>query len=746
MVSNSPCAKPGAFNPTQFVTLTVDDKPGPRSEPRPLDPSRDREGAVANEDYPSEGPRRSDEERSGLRSFGRACAEPGRIRSNPDALPMTMDEARRRGWDEIDVVFVTGDAYVDHPSFAMALLGRVLEACGFRVGIIAQPDWHTCEPWKTFGRPRLFFAISAGNMDSMINHYTANRKVRNDDAYSAGGRIGLRPDRATLAYCQRAREAYKGVPIVAGGVEASLRRLAHYDYWSDTVRRSILLDAKADLVAYGMGEAAIVEIARRLDASQTITDLRNMRGVAYALGAAESEDLREATRPRSHEGTKGTDEGIEGSRSSDYVPLPSFEEVKSDKFAFAEATRRIHMETNPYNARALVQWHDRQAVVCNPPRLPESADAMDFFYDLPYTRKPHPAYNELIPAYQVVKDSVTIMRGCFGGCTYCSITTHQGRIIQSRSKQSIVREVAELGGRDDFKGVVSDLGGPTANMYEMRCVRPEIEAICRRLSCVHPKICPLLGTDHGALIDVMRESREQKGVRKVLIASGVRMDLAQLSPEYMRELTAHHVGGHLKVAPEHTDETTLSVMKRPTVSNFKRFADEFHEESKKAGKEQYLVPYFISAHPGSDLHAMIELAVFLKENGYKPEQVQDFIPAPFDIAACMFHTGLDPMTKKPVQVAKRLGDRKMQRALMQFFKPENYFAVRKALVQAGRADLIGDGCHCLIPSSPPQAAIDARRRGAAETVEEDHVHSRRRMPGTGYRPGRATADRRRRDP
>ena len=638
---------------------------------------------------------------------------------------MCMAEARQRGWDEIDIVFVTGDAYVDHPSFAMAILGRVLEACGFRVGILAQPDWHTCEPWRTFGRPRLFFAISAGNMDSMINHYTANRKVRNDDAYSPGGRIGLRPDRATLAYCQRAREAHRGVPIIGGGVEASLRRLAHYDYWSDTVRRSILLDSKADVVVYGMGESPIVEIARRLQAGATVADLRDMRGLAYALGAAESEVFRAR------------------SGSDGLVFLPSFEEVKTDKLKFAEATRRIHLETNPYNAKTLVQWHDRQAIVCNPPPLPESQQSMDFFYDLPYTREPHPSYREPIPAFQVVKDSVTIMRGCFGGCTYCSITTHQGRIIQSRSKESIVGEVAEIGSSPESKGIVSDIGGPTANMYEMRCVRPEIEAICRRLSCVYPNVCPLLGTDHGPLIDVMREARQQKGIRKVLVASGVRMDLARLSPEYMHELTAHHVGGHLKVAQEHSDANTLTSMKRPAPSTFQDFDRKFRNESAKAGKKQYLVPYFISAHPGSDIHAMIDLALFLKRNGYKPEQVQDFIPAPFDIAACMYHTGLDPMTMKPVYVAKGLRDRKAQRALMQFFKPENYFAVRKALVEAGRADLIGDGCDCLIPAAPPKQAVDARRqRVILEAQSGDHVHSRRRMPPPGYRPHRSTSVRR----
>jgi uncharacterized radical SAM protein YgiQ len=641
-------------------------------------------------------------------------------------LPMSAREARDRGWDEIDIVFVTGDAYVDHPSFAMAILGRVLEASGYRVGIISQPSWKDCEPWKEFGRPRLFFAVSAGNMDSMINHYTANRKVRNDDAYSPGGRIGLRPDRATLVYCQRAREAFKGVPIIAGGVEASLRRLAHYDYWSDTVRRSILLDAKADLVVYGMGESAIVEVARRIERGDSVEELRDMRGVAWALGARES--------PPS---------------GAEFVEIPSFEAVREDKLAFAEATRLIHLETNPYNARGLVQKHDARWVVCSPPRLPESREAMDFYYGLPYTRKPHPSYAEPIPAFEVVKDSVTILRGCFGGCTYCSITTHQGRIIQSRSRESVIREVEGMAADPEFKGIVSDIVGPTANMYEMRCQDPAIEAICKRLSCVHPKLCPLLGTDHGPLIDLLKATREVEGIRKIFVASGVRMDLARLSPEYIAELSEHHVGGHLKVAQEHADARTLDVMKRPGVENFVEFGRQFREISERSGKKQYLVPYFISAHPGSDVHAMIDLAVFLKRNGYKPEQVQDFIPAPFDIAACMYHTGLDPMTKRPVTIAKNLRDRKTQRALMQFFKPENWFAVRKALVDARREDLIGSGCDALIPAQPPEAALRARRESARRELDDDdggdHVHSDRRRPSVGYRPGRHGAQRRDRD-
>jgi uncharacterized radical SAM protein YgiQ len=658
-------------------------------------------------------------------------------------LPTTRAEMRERGWDAVDVVFVTGDAYVDHPSFAMAILGRVLEAAGFRVAILSQPDWHSCEPWRQFGRPRLFFGISAGNMDSLINHYTANKKVRNDDAYSPGGRIGLRPDRATLPYCHRAREAFPGVPIIAGGVEASLRRLAHYDYWSDTVRRSILLDAKADLIVYGMGEQAIVEVARRLAAGQTVRELRDMRGVAYVLGARESEELAACGLALSAK--------PQAAALADFVRLPSYEEVKADKRAFVDATRLIHINTNPHNARTLVQFHERQAVVVNPPALPLNEADMDRIYDLPYTRRPHPSYREPIPAFEMIKDSVTIMRGCFGGCTFCSITAHQGRIIQSRSQESVVQEVRKMAADPEFAGVISDIGGPTANMYQMRCTRPDVEAKCKRLSCVHPSICKLLGTDHGPLIELMRRARTEPGIRKVLVASGVRMDLAQRSPEYLRELAAHHVGGRLKVAPEHTDPTVLGLMKKPDIDDFGGFVQAFEKASKAAGKpKQYLVPYFIASHPGCDLHAMIELALFLKRNGYRPDQVQDFIPAPFDVATCMYYTGIEPFSSQEVYVARHLHDRKMQRALMQFFKPENWYTVREALLQAGRPDLIGSGCDCLIPAQPPKEAIEARRRRANDP---DHYHAlanpargekagERGLPNQGYRPGRKTAKRR----
>lgn len=623
-------------------------------------------------------------------------------------LPMTLAEAKARGWDEVDIVFVTGDAYVDHPSFAMAILGRSLEAAGFRVGIVAQPNWRSCEPWRTFGKPKLFFAISGGNMDSMINHYTANKKVRNDDAYSPGGQPGLRPDRATLSYCQRAREAFPGVPVIAGGVEASLRRLAHYDYWSDTVRKSIVLDAKADLVVHGMGEKPIIEIARRLAQGEKVKDLRAMRGVAYALGASEQAPLEYEGKPT--------------------VELPSFESVASDKMAFVEATKLMHFNTNPFNARALIQRHGTQTVVATPPPVPLAQTELDSYYALPYTRKPHPSYKETIPAHLMIKDSVTIMRGCFGGCNFCSITAHQGKIVQSRSEGSVLAELSRMAADPDFKGVVSDIGGPTANMWNMRCTRPDVEVKCRRPSCVAPTMCSLLGTDHGPIIQLMRKSRETPGIRKVHVASGVRMDLAQKSPEYLRDLAAHHVSGLLKVAPEHTDPEVLKRMRKPSIENFEAFDAAFRTASAEVGKpKQYLVPYFIASHPGSDLNSMIDLALFLKKNGYKPDQVQDFIPAPYDIATCMYYTGIDPFTKETVTVAKGLRDRKLQRALMQFFKPTNWFYVREALEKANRRDLIGFGCNALIPPTPPPEAQAARRAqakaSAARAMGDDHYHA-----------------------
>ncbi len=621
----------------------------------------------------------------------------------PPTLVTSREEMDALGWEQADVVLVSGDAVVDHPSFAAAILARWLGRHGFRVVILSQPDWRSADPWRALGAPRLFYGVSAGNMDSMINHYTANRKRRNADAYSPGGRIGLRPDRPTAVYAQRCREAFKGVPVVAGGVEASLRRIAHFDYWSDKVHPSILAPSKVDLLVFGMGEAAALEIATRLDAGETVRDLRDMRGVAYLLG-------RNETLPEHDFASAGDGRTLE---------LPSFEEISGDLTAFARMTRRFHEETNPHNARRLVQPHGDRRVVLNPPRLPLDTETLDALHELPYTREPHPRYaaeGEAIPAWQTIKDSVQIMRGCFGGCTFCSITMHQGRAIQSRSHESVLREVKAVASRPDFKGHVSDLGGPTANMYRMRCGAPAVEAVCRRPSCVHPKVCRLLETDHGPLLELMRASRAVPGVKQVHVASGIRMDLAAGEDEYLDELARYHVGGHLKVAPEHASEEVLRVMKKPGTASFERFAEGFEAASRRAGKEQYLVPYFIASHPGSGVEEMIELAIFLKQHGYRPRQVQDFIPAPMDVATCIHHTGLDPFTMKPVKTVKRLRDREVQRALLQFFAPENYFTVRKALEGAGREDLIGEDESCLIGSRPPRDAIAARRERAGREV------------------------------
>ena len=634
-------------------------------------------------------------------------------------LPATPGEIQALGWSAVDIVFVTGDAYVDHPAFAMAILGRVLEAEGYRVAILSQPDWRSVDAFRSFGRPRLFFAVSAGNMDSMINHYTANRLSRSDDAYSPGGRAGKRPDRATNVYAQRCRQAYKGVPVIAGGVEASLRRFAHYDYWSDKVLPSILVSSKADLVVHGMGEEPIVAIAHALAAGADLKDLRRLRAVAYLTGAKENPP--EAVRM-----------------------LPSHEEVTKEKEAFSRATRDIHKESNPLNALPLAQRHGDRWVVVQPAGLPLAAERLDEIYELPYTRRPHPSVAEKVPAFETVRYSVSLMRGCFGGCTFCSITTHQGRIVQSRSPASIQREVERMGEDSSFTGVISDLGGPTANMYQMRCTKPEVERICRRLSCVHPTVCKLLETSHEPIKRVMRATRETPGVKQAFIASGVRVDLALRDAEYIRELARHHTGGRAKVAPEHACDRVLDMMKKPSASEFEHFAEIFTDASRLAGRRQEIIPYFIASHPGADLQAAIELAEFLLRSGYRPLQVQDFIPAPLDIATSMYYTGRDPFSGAEVPVAKTTRMRRMQRALMQFFLPENYFLVHKALVGAGREDLIGSHASALIPAQPPRAAIEQRRaeraRFQARRRGDPPASSPTANPrSVGYRPHRKGA-------
>lgn len=628
-------------------------------------------------------------------------------------LPTTLADVRARGWDALDIIIISGDAYVDHPAFGPPLIGRFLEGRGFRVGILAQPEWR--EPgWRAafsaLGRPRLFFGIAAGNMDSMLNRLTAQKKNRGEDQYSPGGRRGLRPDRATIVYANRAREAFPDVPIVLGGIEASLRRIAHYDYWSDTVRRSILLDAKADLLVFGMGERPIWEIARRLAAGEPMAALRDVRGTAVPVSKVEAEALAAARSERVSDGR--------------VVVMPSFEEVRTDKRKYALASRILHFETNPYNARPLVQRDrfDLGGVYFNPPALPLDTATMDELYDLPFNRAPHPMYgDERVPAFETVKSSLVIMRGCFGGCTFCSITEHEGRVIQNRSADSVLRELRALRRQGEWNGVISDLGGPTANMYQMRCSDEKYESKCRRLSCVHPDICPQLGTDHGPLIDLMRRVRREPGVRHVHIASGVRTDLVvdgTRGQEYLEELTRHHVGGQLSVAPEHVSEETLRLMKKPPIASYDRFTEAFRCASQAAGKEQYLVPYFISGHPGSTLNDMIEQALYLKRKGYRPRQVQDFIPTPMSLAATMYHTGLDPITMQPVYTAKGLREKRLQKALLLYWDPEQHDLVREALTLAGRTDLIGTRPECLVPPPPRRtpirkhAPVRARRRAS----------------------------------
>ncbi|HSQ61960.1 MAG TPA: YgiQ family radical SAM protein [Polyangiaceae bacterium] len=599
-------------------------------------------------------------------------------------LPTTRDEMRARGWEELDVLIVTGDAYVDHPAFGPILVARFLEGRGYRVGVVAQPRWDSPDDIARMGRPRLFVGISAGNLDSMLNKLTAQKKVRGEDLYSPGGRTNMRPNRASIVYCNLARQAFPGLPVILGGIEASLRRIAHYDYWSDSVRRSMVLDSKADLLVFGMGELAAWEIARRLDAGEKVEELRDVRGTAYAIGSPRVWEPLLAQQSR-----YTTDRGV--------VVLPSYEEVSTSKEAFARMARGLQFETNAHNGRPLLQVHGREAVYFNPPAPPLSEEEMDGLYDLPFVRVPHPSYGaERIPAYDTVKHSIVSMRGCFGGCTFCSITEHEGRIIQSRSEASVLREVREMSRMEGFSGVITDVGGPTANMYQMHCKDERTESACRRLSCVHPGICDNLVTDHAPLVKLLKSVRKEPGIKRVFVASGVRYDLAMRSPEFIRELAAHHTGGQLSVAPEHSDPEVLDKMKKPPVENYERFAQAFCQASEQAGKDQYLVPYFISGHPGSTLKDTIALALWLKRRGMRPRQVQDFIPTPMAIATAMYHTGLDPLTGKPVPVARDLREKRMMKALLLYWDPQHWPLAREALRKAGRADLIGGGPHALV--------------------------------------------------
>jgi uncharacterized radical SAM protein YgiQ len=594
-----------------------------------------------------------------------------------------------RGWDALDVLIVNGDAYVDHPAFGGALIGRFLERRGFRVGMVSQPRWDSIEDIARMGAPRLMVGITAGNLDSMLNKLTAQKKVRSEDQYSPGGRTGARPNRASIVYSNLARQAFPGVPIVLGGIEASLRRIAHYDYWADQVRRSILLDAKADLLIFGMGERPVWEVAKRLKAGEPVRSLRGIRGTAVAMRKGEWENL-----PRSR-----------FVKDEKTLFLPSYEEVLADKRAFSEMSRAFQYETNPGNARPMVQPHGQEAVYLAPPAFPLETSDMDELYDLPFTRLPHWAYEDKIPAYETVKHSIVTMRGCFGGCTFCSITEHEGRAISSRSAESVLREVRALRRMDDFRGTITDVGGPTANMYQMKCKSDEIETACRRLSCVHPGICENLVTDHEPLLDLLARVRKEPGVKKTFIASGVRYDLAERSPKFIKEMATHHTGGLISVAPEHSSPEVLDKMKKPAVESYERFAEQFTCASEQSGKDQYLVPYFISGHPGSTLKEMVSLALWLKKNGYRPRQIQDFIPTPMSMATSMYYTGLDPFTRKPVYTAKDLKEKRLQKALIMCWDPMHHDEAREALQKAGRGDLIGTKPGCLVPPATGKGSL-----------------------------------------
>jgi len=677
-------------------------------------------------------------------------------------LPMSRDEMDQLGWDSCDIIIVTGDAYVDHPSFGMAVIGRLLEAQGFRVGIISQPSWDSADPFKILGKPNLFFGITAGNMDSLINRYTADLRMRSDDAYTPKGEAGRRPDRSVIVYSQRCREAYYDTPIVIGGIEASLRRIAQYDYWSDSVRRSVLIDSNANILLFGNAERALVEVAHQFASGKTVADMKFLRGTArvaaevpqgwteidstridwpskieqlpnpyeYNKNDGENSEALSAETKSSEAGNSKTaspysDQAPQAVRiiplplqrkekydsETTYIRLPSFNKVTNDPALYAHASRVLHQEANPYNAKPLVQKHGTQEIWVNTPPIPLETEEMDWIFDLPYQRRPHPSYGDAkIPAYDMIKTSVNIMRGCFGGCTFCSITEHEGRIIQSRSEESILREIGKI--RDQvpgFTGTISDLGGPTANMYKLNCKSPKIQKACKRLSCVYPSICKHLNTDHSPTTQLYRKARAVPGVKRVAIASGLRYDLALKDPEYIEELVTHHVGGYLKIAPEHSEDKTLSKMMKPGISAYDDFKVLFDKFSKKAGKEQYLIPYFIAAHPGSDTEDMLNLSLWLKQRNFRPDQVQTFYPSPMALATAMYYSERNPLEKvryksEKLAICKDIDQRRLQKAFLRYHDEKNWPMLREALHGIGRADLIGDGDKCLIPKAKPKYA------------------------------------------
>ncbi len=696
-------------------------------------------------------------------------------------LPMSRAEMDTLGWDSCDIILVTGDAYIDHPSFGMALVGRLLEAQGFRVGIISQPDWHSAADFKKLGKPNLFYGVTAGNMDSMVNRYTSDRKIRSEDAYTPNAEAGRRPDRSVVVYAQRCREAYADANVVIGSIEASLRRIAHYDYWSDKVRRSVLPDSKADLLIFGNAERAIVALAHRLAAGEKIRDIRDLRGTAFMVppGWLPGEDwhvtdsteldtpgplakhpdpyaMQEEKTASSCSAKDGGPEmkGIRivgrqemtqsrlaarrADRAKTVIRIPSYEQVKDDPVLYAHASRTFHLESNPGNARAMVQAHgegvSRRDVWLNPPPMPLTTPEMDAVYGAPYQRKPHPSYGDAkIPAYEMIRFSINIMRGCFGGCTFCSITEHEGRIIQSRSEESILHEIEEIRDKTPgFTGTISDLGGPTANMYRMACKDPKIEASCRRLSCVFPDICPQMDTDHAPLISLYRKARAIPGVKRVLVGSGLRYDLAVRSPEYIKELVSHHVGGYLKIAPEHTEENVLRHMMKPGIGTYDKFKAMFEKISKEAGKEQYLIPYFIAAHPGTTDEDMLNLALWLKRNNFRLDQVQTFLPTPMALATAMYHSHKNPLKRverngETVETVRNGRMRKLHKAFLRYHDPENWPLLRDALRAMGRADLIGNGKKQLVPAWQPAGtggSCQTRRAAEKRTAQQRAAQQR----------------------
>ena len=732
-----------------------------------------------------------------------SCFEPAPF------LPMSREEMDMLGWDSCDFILVCGDAYIDHPSFCSGVIGRTLEAQGFRVGIIAQPDWTSADAFKALGKPNIAFGVTAGNMDSMINRYTADRKIRSDDAYSPDNVPNKRPDRAATVYCQRCREAYPDVPIILGGIEGSLRRIAHYDYWSDKVRRSILMDAKPDILVYGNGERAIIEIMHRLARGETIKTIVDVRGTAFILNKSNRHLKKDFIEIASNDvDTIGrvdpiinpyvmmedvADCEIEQNKTEQYqnfnkdvvenpivkagddlpsdtqivslqpskaikhklpprelavIRMPSFEQVANDRVMYAHANRILHLETNPGNARSLVQRHGDRDVWLNPPAIPLTTEEMDYIFDLPYARLPHPSYgNARIPAFDMIKFSVNIMRGCFGGCTFCSITEHEGRIIQNRSEESILREVEKI--RDtapNFTGIISDLGGPTANMYRLHCKDPEIEKNCRKPSCVYPGVCQNLHTDHAPLTQLYRKAREIRGIKKILIGSGLRYDLAVLNPEYVKELVTHHVGGYLKIAPEHTESSPLSKMMKPGIGTYDRFKQMFDRFSREAGKEQYLIPYFIAAHPGTSDYDMMNLAIWLKKNGFRADQVQTFYPSPMATATTMYYSAKNPLAKvsrtsEDVDIVKGEKRRRLHKAFLRYHDPNNWELLRAALKEMGRSDLIGNSKQHLIPTYQPAGTgsyQSARKKNS--TADGDSVKRTQKQTKSNRQPSNQSSN------